>query len=179
MISKIILPSWRILKNRGRVFIMSCIPRCTSLIKMYNGTEIGRGETGYVNFWDWAIPQKRNKAGIAMWGFASDDCHDINSVHFNRGWILINSQNSTSSAADIKTNILAGNFFSVARAPDDPTTPDVNEQDFAQIGGSRSNGPFVMVTVESGNLIHVITDVYGHDRFHRPRWETCSNGIVY
>ena len=26
-----------------------------------------------------------------MWGFATDDCHDINEINFNRGWIVVNS----------------------------------------------------------------------------------------
>jgi hypothetical protein len=130
--------------------------------KMYNGTEIGRGETGFVNFWDWAIPQRKAKHGVPMWGFASDDCHEVNSGIFNRGWIMVNSQNSTPTETDIRNNILAGNFFSVARAVDDPLTPDVNEQKtVVQLGGSAGDGPTVTIRVESGNLIHVITDVYG------------------
>jgi hypothetical protein len=137
-------------------------PKMYILDQMYNGTEIGRGETGYVNFWDWAIPKRKAKHGVAMWGFASDDCHDINSKFFNRGWIMVNSQNSTPSAADIKNNILAGNFFSVARAVDDPLTPNVDEREtVVQLGGSAGDGPPVTITVESGNLIHVVTDVYG------------------
>lgn len=109
----------------------------------YTGIEIynAGGPHWSDSWWDEVLSMGRHKR---MWGFAGDDCHDVEENHknFNRGWIVVNSrvgpareylegpglEREDELRQDILENIKAGNFYSVVRSPQIP-------------GESPSDGP--------------------------------------
>lgn len=116
-------------------------------LRGYVGVEIynaGCGGKGYAfDKWDYLLTKRRQ-----IWGFATDDCHNINDEgEFNRGWIVVNSNKYPIDKADILQNIKAGNFYAVARSPGNlPATR-----------GSSDKGPVLNIMV-TDNVITVGTD---------------------
>ena len=116
----------------------------------YTGIEIYNATTGdCCAWWDEVL-----RSGKRVWGFGSDDMHDLDSrKHFNRSWIVVNSERSPAEQWDILANIKAGNFHTVVRDPDVTGEPGGGELDWI--------GPELYISVEE-NCIRVETDEDSH-----------------
>lgn len=56
-----------------------------NFVEVYNGLSVEADSV-----WDDLLTRGRH-----VYGLATDDCHNINSVYFNRGWVVVNAQEET------------------------------------------------------------------------------------
>lgn len=142
-----------------------------------------------VSWWDETLYHKK----YPLWGFAADDCHDVNGKDFNRGWIVVNCSRNmdryfkylegiedlektnkgklhtlsdekkaalcykaqrayrvkTMLHNDVVDNIKSGNFYSVVRSPQHPSS---------KYKGTNDLGPAMEITVND-KTIFVKTDL--------------------
>lgn len=118
----------------------------------FHGIEIFNSSLEGIYSWNVAL-----NSGKLVWGFGSDDCHNVNGnyVSFNRSWIVVNSNKDENDEnvmrEDIIQNIKAGNFYSVQRSYNVPL--DENTISY----GPSDIGPELRITI-SDNIIKVVTD---------------------
>lgn len=118
----------------------------------YTGIEIWTPGSNSIDWWDSVLMQGRQ-----VWGFASDDCEDLEGGSFNRGWLMVNTEKGPLTyyadnnkedliRQDIVQNIKTGNFYAVVRGPNG--NPETNTDD---------SGPMLIIWVD-GPTLHVLTD---------------------
>lgn len=127
--------------------------------RSYTGIEIfNAGGLWATDWWDEVL-----SLGKKVWGFGSDDCHQVlqNNKSFNRTWIVVNSENGPASAylgsaaqqdalrQDELQNIADGNFYTVVRSPQYPGDSPSD--------GSSDLGPKLEISVLA-DVVHVKTD---------------------
>jgi hypothetical protein len=91
-------------------------------LEIFNANNAARRMWG-LNRWDEVLA----RGARSVWGFASDDCHDIRDERtFDRGWIMVNSATDPNDCRqglvdpdalrrDMLENIRGGNFWAVVR----------------------------------------------------------------
>jgi hypothetical protein len=86
----------------------------------YTGIEIfnAGSPTWSDAMWDEAMSY--SPGNRTTWCFAADDCHDValNKKSFNRGWIIVNSDEAKPTQVGVIDAIRSGNFYSVVRSPE-------------------------------------------------------------
>jgi hypothetical protein len=122
-------------------------------IEIYNAGPFSTMNLDAMMLWE-DIADRGISKGRPVWGFATDDSHNIYSTSFNKGWIVVNSDKKFTQDIEFEDEIIeqiiAGNFYSVAR--------DFYNWEHKSGLNNTDKGPAMNITVNN-NTIHFSSDL--------------------